>query len=124
MNHLVSPLFIKTAFDSDGVIVCAFARFVRIVYNIIRKIVADHDITKDTFKSAVDTVKVGATFSDVKTGDTFELYVEGVDKYGFIHRSAAKKIDDIKEGTTETVTAIEDNETILDKDGNILYGEK
>ena len=96
----------------------------KLVYKINRKIVAEQDITKDTFKSAVDTVKVGATFSDVKTGDTFELYVEGVDKYGFIHRSAAKKIDDIKEGTTETVTAIEDNETILDKDGNILYGEK
>ena len=93
----------------------------KLVYKINRKIVAEQDIAKDAFKSAVDTVKVGATFSDVKTGDTFTLYVEGLDKYGFVHRTTAKNIFYVREGITETDTAIKDIETILDKNGNVLY---
>ena len=96
----------------------------KLVYKINQKIVEEQEIPASAFSTSVDTIDVNKTYPDVKTGDTFTIYVEGVDKYGFIHRSAAKKIDDIKEGTTETVTAIEDNETILDKDGNVLYEDK
>ena len=96
----------------------------KLVYKINQKIVEEQEIPASAFSTAVDTIDVNKTYPDVRTGDTFTLYVEGTDKYGFVHRTTAKSIIYVKADEIALETMDDVSEIILDKDGNILYGEK
>ena len=96
----------------------------KLVYKINQKIVEEEEIPETAFDTAVDTIDVNKTYPDVRTGDTFTLYVEGTDKYGFVHRTTAKSIVYVKADEIAVETMEKDSELILDKEGNILYGEK
>lgn len=96
----------------------------KLVYKINQKIVEEQEIPTSAFSTAVDTIDVNKTYPDVRTGDTFTLYVEATDKYGFVHRTTAKSIIYVKADEIALETMDDVSEIILDKDGNILYGEK
>ena len=96
----------------------------KLVYKINQKIVEEQEIPASAFSTAVDTIDVNKTYPDVRTGDTFTLYVEGTDKYGFVHRTTAKSIIYVKADEIALETMDDVSEIILDKDGNVLYGEK
>lgn len=96
----------------------------KLVYKLNGEILEESEIPETVFDSAVDTVDVKKTYPDAKEGDTFEVYLEGTDEYGFVHRTMLKSITCTSEDDVSVETDLEDTEVILDKDGNILYGGK
>ena len=93
----------------------------KLVYMLNDKILEEAEIPETTFQSAVSDIDIYKTYPDAKAEDTFTLRVEGVDEYGFVHRITLKKTvcisdEDITEEALEGYY-----ETILDKDGNVLY---
>lgn len=96
----------------------------KLMYKLNGETLEEVEIPETVFDSAVDTLDVKKTYPDAKEGDNFELYLEGTDEYGFIHRTMLKSITCISGDTIGIETVMEDTEVILDKEGNILYGGK
>ena len=88
------------------------------------KVVEEQEIPETVFASAVSDIDVQKNYPDAKEGDIFTICVEGVDEYGFVHRITLKETVCISDEDV-TEEALDGNyETILDKDGNVLYDEK
>lgn len=96
-----------------------------LVEDVNGKEVSRKDIT-DEVQNAGDVynTQYNKTF-EVESGDELKIYVIAEDSLGYIHKTLAhywKKSADIGENAiAETVFG---GEMILDKDGNVLYGEK
>lgn len=96
----------------------------KLMYKLNGETLEEVEIPETVFDSAVDTLDVKKTYPDAKEGDTFEVYLEGTDEYGFVHRTVLKSITCISGDVIGVETVMEDTEVILDKEGNILYGGK
>lgn len=96
----------------------------KLMYKMNGETLEEVEIPETVFDSAVDTLDVKKTYPDAKEGDNFELYLEGTDEYGFVHRTMLKSITCISGDVIGVETVMEDTEVILDKEGKILYGGK
>lgn len=96
----------------------------KLMYKLNGETLEEVEIPETVFDSAVDTLDVKKTYPDAKEGDTFEVYLEGTDEYGFVHRTVLKNITCTSEDDVSVETVLEDTEIILDKEGNILYDGK
>ena len=83
-------------------------------------IVDEQEIPETAFETAFDDIDVYKTYPDAKAEDTFTLYIEGVDEYGLVHRITVKEIVCIS-GEETSEESLGNYETILDKNGNVLY---
>ncbi|MBQ1966537.1 MAG: hypothetical protein II356_01030 [Clostridia bacterium] len=92
----------------------------KLVYMINDKIVDEQEIPETAFETAFDDIDVYKTYPDAKAEDTFTLYIEGVDEYGLVHRITVKEIVCIS-GEETSEESLGNYETILDKNGNVLY---
>lgn len=110
-------MFMGDIEESDGK---AFTDL-KLVYMINDKIVDEQEIPETAFETAVDDIDVYKTYPDAKEGDIFTLRVEGVDEYGFIHRITLKETVCISDEDITEEALDGYYETILDKDGNVLY---
>lgn len=93
----------------------------KLVYMLNDNIVEEVEILETAFQSAVSDIDVYKTYPDTKADDTFTLYIEGADEYGLVHRVTLKEFIC---SVTESESEDSDNgfyETILDKNGNVLY---
>lgn len=109
-------MFMGDIEESDGK---AFSDL-KLIYMLNDKIVEEVEIPETFFESAVSDIDVQKTYPDAKADDTFTLYVEGVDEYGFVHRITVKETVCIS-GEETSEESLGNYETILDKNGNVLY---
>lgn len=110
-------MFMGDLFESNGT---AFSDL-KLVYTINGNIVEKQEIPETVFETAVDDIDIYKTYPDAKAEDTFTLYIEGADEYGLVHRVTLKEFVC---SVTESESEDSDNgfyETILDKNGNVLY---
>ena len=92
----------------------------KLVYIINDKIVETEEIPETIFESAVSDIDVYKTYPDAKAEDTFTLYIEGVDEYGFMHRINLKETVCSSAESDAEEPSDGFYEIILDKDGNVL----
>ena len=110
-------MFMSDLYESNGT---AFSDL-KLVYTINGNIVEKQEIPETVFETAVDDIDIYKTYPDAKAEDTFILYIEGADEYGLLHRVTLKEFVC---SVTESESEDSDNgfyETILDKNGNVLY---
>jgi hypothetical protein len=110
-------MFMSDIYESNGT---AFSDL-KLVYTINGNIVEKQEIPETVFETAVDDIDIYKTYPDAKAEDTFTLYIEGADEYGLLHRVTLKEFVC---SVTESDSEDSDNgfyETILDKNGNVLY---
>ena len=93
----------------------------KLIYMLNDKIVEEVEIPETVFESAVSDIDVQKTYPDTKEGDIFTLRVEGVDGYGFVHRITLKETVCISDEDITEEALDGYYETILDKEGNVLY---
>ena len=93
----------------------------KLVYMLNDKIVEEVEIPEATFQSAVSDIDIYKTYPDAKAEDIFTLYIEGVDEYGFVHRITLKETVCISDEDITEEALDGYYETILDKEGNVLY---
>lgn len=98
----------------------------KVVYMHNDTVLEIQDVPDSVFDTAVTTLSIYKTFPDIKEGDAFTIYLEGEDEYGFIHRNVLKQdfFHTLPEGNYTPEISMENDEMILDKEGNILYGGK
>ena len=92
----------------------------KLVYIINDKIVDEQEIPETVFESAFSDIDVQKTYPDAKEGDTFTLYIDGVDEYGFVHRITLKETVCSSAESDAEEPSDGFYEIILDKDGNEL----
>lgn len=97
---------------------------IKLIYKLNDKTVETQEILPEEGRK-FDSIDINKAFPEAKEGDTFELFQEYEDNYGFIHRSTVTKYTcklPNEEGSVETEEVVsKDGEIILDKEGNVLY---
>lgn len=98
----------------------------KVVYMHNDTVLEIQDVPDSVFDTAATTLSIYKTFPDIKEGDVFTIYLEGEDEYGFIHRNVLKQdfFHTLPEGNYTPEISMENDEMILDKEGNLLYGGK
>ncbi len=98
----------------------------KVVYMHNDNVLEESVVPDSVFDTAVTTFSLNKTFPDVKEGDAFTIYLEGEDKYGFIHKNVIKQdfFHTLPEGNYTPEISMENDEIILDKEGNVLYDGK
>ena len=145
-NHFLPNLYGNFIFDNsvrtddnnykiDGEVIFSFDveedkelpfKNMKVVYMHNDTVLEIQDVPDSVFDTAVTTLSIYKTFPDIKEGDVFTIYLEGEDEYGFIHRNVLKQdfFHTLPEGNYTPEISMENDEMILDKEGNILYGGK
>lgn len=94
----------------------------KLIFKLNDKVVSVDEIS-ETEKATLSD-EINKSLPDVKTGDSFELCIEGEDTYGYIHEKTLKKIPYVTEDIISEEEKLSKGETIKDKEGNILFDAK
>ena len=87
----------------------------KLIYKVNGKVLAEEETGDD------EHIRIYKTFHGYGVGDTFELYFEAEDKFGFIHERMLKKITMDEEGTVTEEALTEDGSFVIkDRDGTVL----
>ena len=87
----------------------------KLIYKMNGETVDEENVVDDDF------IHIHKTFTDYGIGDTFELYFEAEDSFGFVHETMLKTITFEEYGKVESEAPEDLDEIIKDKNGNVLY---
>ena len=88
----------------------------KLLFKINGEVLSEDDINGDKM------LNIDKTFPGYGIGDTFELYLEAVDEFGFTHEALLKRVEFAADGAlTEEIEADKGSVVIKDKQGNVLY---
>ena len=94
----------------------------RLIFKLNDEVVSVDEISEA--QKATHSEEINKNLPNVKTGDSFELCIEGEDTYGYIHEKTLKKIPYVTEDVISAEEALSNEEIIKDKKGNILFDAK